>query len=135
MQGWEKVSRSDPYYKACLTVASAGGAIAGGAVGSFLGPAGTGVGYLGGAAEGLAAGYLACPYLAPYIRAKFEQALPLTEADLRSAAEAMTRHAGVEQAADAVKLLAMVRSLGPSAGSRAACLDPRLAARQLLAQA
>ena len=132
MQGWERVSRSDPYYKGCLAAFTGGGAILGGMTGSVLGPLGTGAGYLGGAAEGFAAGYLACPYLAPRIRAKFEQGLPLTEMDMRPAAEAMSRHAGVDRAEDALKLLGVVRSLGPTAGSRAACLDPRLAARRLL---
>ena len=69
--GLETVSRTDPVYKACLTVTTAGGAIIGGATGSFLDPVGSVSGYLGGAAWGLSAAYLVCPFLAPAIKRKF----------------------------------------------------------------
>ena len=73
--GWERVDREDPDYKACLTVTTSAGAIVGGMTGSFLGPAGTLAGYAGGAVWGLAAGYLACPYLVPAVKRKIENGL------------------------------------------------------------
>ena len=129
--GWERVSRSDPVYQACLTVSTAGMAILGGAAGSFLGPPGTVSGYAGGAAWGFAAGYAICPYLAPAIKRKLELREVLTETDLRNAAEAMGRYAGVTQASEALRLLALVRSARIPPRS-AVCANPRLVARQIL---
>ncbi len=130
--GWERVGRNDQSYKACVAVTTAGGAIAGGVTGSFLGPAGTLTGYAGGAAWGLTIGYLACPYLVPALKRKIESSMPLSEAEVRSAAEAMGRYAGVREATDAVRLLGMVRTCDPSRRIGGACGDPAATARQLL---
>ena len=130
--GWERVSRDGPVYKACLTVSTAGGAIAGGATGTILGPAGTLGGYAGGATWGFAAGYLVCPYLAPAIKRKLELGDVLGEADLRHAVEAMERYAGVTQANEALRLLAVVRSARLPPRSPV-CRNPRVVARQVLA--
>jgi hypothetical protein len=132
LSGWERVSRADPVYKACLIVSTAGGAIAGGATGTILGPAGTLGGYAGGAAWGFAAGFLLCPYLAPAIKRKLEMGDVFGEADLRNAAEAMGRYAGVTQANEALRLLAVVRRARLSPRSPV-CGSPRLVARHLLA--
>ena len=133
LTGWEKVSREDEVYKACLTVSTAGGAIVGGMTGSFLGPAGTVSGYLGGAAWGFAAGYLACPFLVPPIKSKIERRLDLSEAEVREAAEAMGRYALVSDAGSALRLLAVVIEHTGKPGAQA-CPTPQFVARQLLPQ-
>ena len=133
--GWDTVGRDDPNYKACASLATAIGAVAGGATGSFLGPAGTVAGYAGGAAWGLAGGYLACPYLVPALKRKIESGMPLTNAEVRSAAEALGQYARVRQATDAVKLLAMVRISCRTGVGSSSCHSPALTARQLLSRA
>ena len=55
----------------------------------------------------------------------------LTDVDLRSAAEAMGRYAGVARADEALRLLALVRSRRLQPG-RATCAGPSLVARRLL---
>jgi hypothetical protein len=129
--GWERVSRDNPDYKACLAVTTAGGAIVGGATGSPLLLPGVMAGYAAGAAWGLAIGYLACPYLAPAVRQKIQAGAALSDLELRSASEAMGQYAGVSNASDAIKLVRLVK------GARAPrtvqpCMDPRIAAKQLL---
>jgi hypothetical protein len=129
---WESVGRSDPSYKACLTVAGGAGAIVGGATGSFLGPAGTFYGYLGGAAWGLSAGYLVCPYLIPPLKRKLEEGLPLTESEVRSSAEALGRYASLTSAPEAIQLLSIIRVHAAREGAAPACRAPAIAARQIL---
>jgi hypothetical protein len=131
--GWENVSRDDPDYKLCVKASVAAGTVIGGVTGSMAMGTGTIPGALAGSLWGLALGYLACPYVAPAVRRKIESAMPLSDADVRSAAEAMAQYAGVKQASDALKLLALVkctrRETRPAAG---ACNDPRRTAQQLL---
>jgi hypothetical protein len=131
---WEHVQRDDPDSKACVTVTSAAGAIVGGMTGSFLGPAGTVAGYAGGAVWGFGIAYLACPYLVPAIKGKIESGIPLTDAELRSAAEAMGRYANVNRAPDAVRLVAVVRSARQVKGLNGVCRDPSATATQILAR-
>jgi len=133
--GWETVSRDDPSYKACLTATTGGGAIVGGMTGSFLGPAGTIAGYAGGAAWGFGLGYLACPYVPPLVKKKIESGFSLSDSEIRSAADAMSRYAGVQQASDAVKLVALVKSNARAKLGGEVCRDPARTARQLLASA
>ena len=132
LMGWESVDRNDPSYKACLTVSVGAGAIVGGATGSFLGPAGTVYGYLGGSAWGLAAGYLVCPYLVPLLKKKLEEGLPMTEAEVRSAAETLGRYASVSKASDAIDLLSVVRIHASRDGTAPVCRAPARVARQIL---
>lgn len=103
---WEVVSRDDPDYRTCLAVSAAAGAGIGSVtgLGAFSVPLA-----MGGAAWGLAAGYAACPYLLPAIRRKIEGVLPLSEFEVRSAADALGRYAHIADAKDSVKLLSLVR--------------------------
>lgn len=130
--GWESVRRSDPSFKACLTVTGGAAAIVGGATGSFLGPAGTVYGYLGGAAWGLAIGYLACPYLIPALKKKLEEGLPMTEGEVRSASEALGRYASLTKASDTIELLGVVRVHAARDGVAPVCRAPARVARQIL---
>ena len=132
LEGWEKVNRDDPYYKACMTVTAAAGAIVGGATGSILGPAGTVGGYAGGVAWGFAAGYLACPYLVPAVRKKIEDGLALNDQEVAAAADAMGRYANVAHAVDAVKLVAVVRRVGGASRQPRLAALPDAAAKRLL---
>ena len=109
MFGWEKVDRNDDYYKACLVGTTAIGAVSGLLTGAPTGP-GAVVTTAAGGVLGFTVGYLACPYLAPQIRKKIEGGLALNEGEIKSAAHAMSRYAGVSKAGDAVKLLAVTRS-------------------------
>jgi hypothetical protein len=129
---WASVDRSDPGYKACLLLAGGGGALVGGALGSFLGPAGTVSGYLGGAAWGLTAGYLACPYLVPPLKKKLKEGLPMTEAEVRSAAEVLGNYASLKKASDAIDLLGIVRMHATRDGSAPLCQTPVIVARQII---
>jgi|CXWL01.1.fsa_nt_gi hypothetical protein len=133
--GWEKVSRDSSDYKTCVSITTAAGAIIGGATASVVPVAGTLAGYAGGALWGLAAGYLACPYLAPAVKRKIEKGMPLAESELRSAAEAMGTYAGVNNAPDAVKLVGMVKSIRGRKPSAQVCSNPALVAKDLLSQA
>jgi len=115
-----------------MVVSSAAGAVLGGATGSFLGPAGTVAGYLGGSAWGFAAGYLACPYLVPAVRRKIEAGSFMTDFEARSAAEAMGRYAGVNRAVEALRLVSLVK--GARVSPRVSvCLNPSFVAKQILA--
>lgn len=132
--GWDRVGREDANYKACIAVTSAAGAVIGGATGSFLGPVGTVGGYAGGAAWGFAAGFLACPYLVPAIKRKVEDGLFMSDAEVRSAAEAMGRYANLTQAADAVRLIGLLKGARlPS--TVVECANPSFVAKQLLGKA
>jgi hypothetical protein len=110
MFGWEKVSREDPYYQGCVAASTLGGALSGGMVGAAAGGVGVLPGVAAGTALGFGAGYLACPYLAPLIRRKLETGAELSSSEVKAAAHAMSRYAGVSSASDAVKLLAVTRS-------------------------
>ena len=133
--GWEKVSRDSSEYKTCVSITTAAGAIIGGATTSVVPVAGTLVGYVGGTLWGLAAGYVVCPYLAPAIKRKIESGTPLAESEVRSAAEAMGTYAGVKNAPDAIKLVAMVKSISGRRPSAQVCSNPALLAKDLLSQA
>lgn len=133
--GLERISRADPVYKACVTAATAGGAIIGGATGSILGPAGSVGGYFGGAAWGFSAGYLACPYLAPKIKQKFELGQSLTDQEVSSAARAMSNYAKISAAKDVLKLVSIVRAQSTRKGSAPVCGNPTFGAKRLLMSA
>ena len=133
--GWEKVSRESSDYKACVGVTTAAVAIVGGATGSVVPGAGTLAGYAGGALWGFAAGYLVCPYLAPAVKRKIEKGMPLAENEVRSAAEAMGNYAGVSNASEAVKLVAMVKSMSDRKSAAKVCSNPAILAKDLLRQA
>jgi hypothetical protein len=126
---WEKVSRSNPYYKACLTGLTAGGAILGGAVTAPVGAAP--VGYVSGAGLGLAIGYLACPYIAPRLKEKLDLGDTLQHDDIASAVEAMHRYVGVKSANEAVKLVAIARANITYPASPPLCTTPQRLAKQL----
>jgi hypothetical protein len=130
--GWEKVSRDDKNYKACLAITSGAGAVIGAAVGSPVPVAGTVAGYAAGAVWGFAAGFVLCPYLAPAVKRKIENGLPMTEAEVRNAAEAMGQYASLQDAPDAVKLVSFVKALGPSSPRSLSCEDPADYAKHLL---
>jgi hypothetical protein len=133
--GWEKVERTNPYYKGCLTASVAAGFAAGNIVGGSASVPTGGLSFLAvpaGLAGGFAAGYVVCPYLAPGIRRKIEAAIPLSELEVRSAAESLGMYAGLRDASQAIRLLSIVR-LQPRAGKTASqCADPATTAQQLL---
>ena len=128
----EKVPRNDPYYQACLAVSTVGGTAIGMTLGSATLPVvGTVAGWASGMAFGFVAGYLACPYLAPGMRRKIEQNLPMSALEVGLAADAMARYANVYHARDALKLLAISKAARVPAGAKA-CVDPNSVAKQLL---
>lgn len=139
LTSWERVGANDPAYKACMAGTVGLGAVAGIIAGS-AGAAGTAGALtpfmpalmLKGAALGFAAGYFACPFLAPAIRRKFELGQPLDVLEVRTAAEAMGKYAGVNSAPEAVKLVAMARGLAAGARGQPVCAAPAQAARDLL---
>lgn len=131
---WERVGRDDADDKACLAVSVAGGAVAGAIPGSLVPVAGTVAGYAGRAAWGFVFGCLACPSLAPAIRRKLDQRVPLNDLAVRAAAEAMGRYAGVTQAPAALKLVRLARTANGGATTVRTCGDPAAVARQILAQ-
>lgn len=139
LTGWERAERSDPYYQACLAGFGLGGAAAGGIVGGAAAAPTAGLSLpallSAGVALGLAAGYLACPYLAPMIRRKLESGAPLSSAELKSAAETMGRYANVRSAGEALKLLAVVRAKAPEAKNAQCAIDGPYAARQVVGRA
>lgn len=135
LSNWEKVSRSDPGYKACLTGTTAALSVVGGMTGAAAGGLGAVPGYAAGALYGFIAGYLACPYLVPLIRGKIESGEILSEYEMRSAAESMGRYAQLSGAPDAVRLLAMIRQGQPKRLGSPACVHPAYVAQQLLRQA
>lgn len=134
----ERVSRDDPYYKACLAASTVAGGVAGNIVGSVAAPATAGLSLAtlpwGGIAMGFAVGYLACPYLSPLLRPKIENNLRLDEFAVDQALRAMSQYAHVSNSGDAVKLLAMVRSMPRPHRTAPVCTTPGLAAQTLLAQ-
>jgi len=135
--GWEQVDRNDSDYKTCLAGVSAVGTAAGvlvGAIGAAP-TAGTSLAALplAGTAVGFATGYLLCPYLAPAVRRKITLNGSLTQKEVESAADAMGRYAEVRSAAEAVRLLSIVRKV--SLGTRnevSVCQAPKSVARKLL---
>lgn len=133
--GWERVGRNNSDYKACLAATTATGAIVGGATGSVVPVAGTVAGYAGGALWGLAAGYLACPYLVPAIKNKIEKGMHLTDSETRSAAEAMGTYVGIRDASEAVKLVALVKTTRNRKMNVPACTSANSVAKQLLRKA
>jgi len=135
LYGWESVSRDDPSYKACLQVTTGAFAVVGVMTGRSMGVGGTLAGAAAGLVWGFGVGYLACPYLAPAVKRKLESGQQLTEAEIRSAADSMSRYANVQQAAHAVRLVALVKSTAQTSFTGAVCRNPAHAARQLLAGA
>lgn len=135
--GWEKVSRSDDDYKACVVAVSAGGTIAGLVVGSAGAPltAGASVPVVGaaGAALGFVVGYLACPYLAPRVRDKLTGGVSLSQNEVQDAAEAMAQYANIKDAKTALRLLASVRRDAVTTNANWKCLDPASQARKITA--
>ena len=133
---WEKVSRSSDDYKICLVGTTAVGAVGGMAVGAFtVNPLGVLGGGVGGALLGLGFGYIACPYLAPLVKRKIMNGERMDETEVRTAAEAMSRYAGISNAEDSVRLLARVRQSLPSAkniANRPVCQSPQATAQMLL---
>lgn len=133
--GWENVDRSDIYYRACMVATTAAGGAAGIIVGGVSSVPTAGMSFSlvpAGLALGLAAGYLACPYLAPRIKKKLEMGVPLADHDVRPAVEALAAYAGIRNASDAVKLLAIVRAQSPGARLSSRCDNPAFAAQRLL---
>jgi hypothetical protein len=94
---------------------------------------GTLAGFGSGVVWGFVMGYLACPYLAPGIKRKFELDQSLSDAELRTAADAMSRYADVKTASDALKLVALVRRDARIVADTPVCAAPAQVARRLLA--
>ena len=132
---WEKVDRNNSDYKACVKRTTGVGAVAGMIYGSVLPGAGNLAGFASGALYGFVAGYLACPYLAPVIKKKIEQSMPLTQVEIKSAAEAMGSYAGLSNAPDAIKLVALVKSSKNTSSTSSMCSNPRYTAKLILKQA
>lgn len=131
--GWQRVSRDDPYYEGCLAGSSVGGVAIGATMGSFVVPGiGTFTAGVAGLAIGFAAGYVACPFLAPGLRRKIEGNLQMSAIELNEAAEAMGRYAGVGNASEAIKLVAISKA-APIPQRPPLCRDPRADAQKLLA--
>jgi hypothetical protein len=133
--GWESVSRDDPSYKTCLAASTGSGVVIGAMTGRSAGLQGVLAGAAGGLLWGFGLGYLACPYLVPAVKRKIENGLSLNDAEIRSAADAMSRYASVGQASEALKLVGLVKSTVPVSYSGAVCRDPAQTARRLLARA
>ncbi|MEM9434653.1 MAG: hypothetical protein AAGA12_12095 [Pseudomonadota bacterium] len=134
----ERVSRNDRYYKACLAASTAAGAISGKIVAGFSAPVTGGLSLatvpLGGIAVGFSFGYLACPYLAPAIRSKIERDLPLDDFAMDQSIRAMSLYAAVHNPYDAVKLLALVRTVPKNMTDAPVCSSPQMDAKALLVQ-
>jgi hypothetical protein len=139
LAGWDRVGRDNEDYKTCVQAASAAGAVLGMVTGAAAGGVGAPAGFVAGALWGFAAGYLACPYLAPAVRKKIEGGQTLSDVEVRSAADALGRYASVHQAPDAIRLLGLVRQAQCSpmgrAGAPAGCVAPAASAQQLLRRA
>jgi hypothetical protein len=136
--GWERTSRSDPYYKACMVGAVAAGGLSGKIVGAMASVPTGGASFIlvpAGLALGFVTGYMACPYLAPSIRQRVEAGMSLSEAEVRKAAESMGRYAQVRDASEAVTLLLIARRLAGDARGAQCTVNGAFAARQLLAAA
>jgi|GEM_PF-4046858 len=136
LTGWEKVARSDPVYRACVAGTTALGGVSGVILGGAAAPATGGLSFAlvpEGLALGFAAGLLVCPYLAPAIRRKIGDGDPLGDFEVRAAAEAVGRYAGVVRADEALRLLALSTAVGRRAGGAPACTSAPAAARQILA--
>jgi hypothetical protein len=73
-----------------------------------------------------------CPYLVPAVKKKLEEGSSMTDAEVRSAAEALGRYASLTSAPDAIELLAIMRVQAPRDGNAPACRVPAQAARQIL---
>lgn len=130
--GWERLERTNTYYKACVAGATAAGAISGMIVSGPTGGMAAALTVPAGTAMGFVAGYVLCPYLAPAIRDKFERDQHLTDQEVRSAAEAMSLYSGVRKADEAVRLLALVRATPAATRGGLRCANPVATARQLL---
>lgn len=124
--------RQDVSYGACV----GGAVVLGAAVGRFvLLP-----GLLAGAAAGLAFGLLSCKRLAPAIEKKiFSGSEPLSEGELASVLKVLRDQTGVQSKSDVMFLFGQARAAGIARGEAlrggsVACVLPRVAAAQLLAQ-
>lgn len=107
------IDRSTDEYKVCMAGTTAIGAVVGIMAAGFSAAPTAGTSFLvlplEGAALGFATGYLLCPYLAPRIKEKVMGGETLSDAEVQSAAGAMSRYAGAHRDEDAVALLARVR--------------------------
>ena len=124
--------RQDISYAACL----GGTTLVGAAVGRF----GMLPGLLAGAATGLVVGLLTCKRLSPAIERKiFSSTERLTEGELLSVLRVIRDQTGVQTKSEDMYLLSQARVAATASGesirkSPSACLPPRVAAVQLLAQ-
>ena len=130
---FEKTTRDDPYYKACV----AGTTVIGAAVGMFGGSlavpgAGTLAGAAGAGLIGFGIGYFACPYLAPAIKKKIQGNVKLSEEELFSAVEAMKTYSGTRGDLEAIKLVALVKSIPSETSENLVCGNPNKVAKNLL---
>jgi hypothetical protein len=135
MDDFNVISEQDRHavsYGACV----GGTTLVGMAVGRFVGLQGV----LAGAAVGLAYGLLTCKKLAPAIERKiFSSQERLSDVELASVLRVVRDQTGVQSKADAMYLLSQVRALAQSRPEAVqkpgnACVPPRTAAAQLLAQ-
>ena len=133
--GWEKVSRNDSDYKTCVQVTTAVGVVAGMATGAPALAPGVLAGAAAGAFWGFVGGYLACPYLVPVLKRKLELGQPLTQVELKSAAEAMGKYANVKNASEAIKLVALTKTTKINAACSMSCSNPNQTAMLILKQA
>ncbi len=128
--GWEQVSRDSDDYLACKAAVIGAFSLVGSAVGSIP-TAGIGApaGLLAGAVWGMAASYLACPYLPPLIKKKLEVGENLTNSEVELAVDALAKHTGLHSADEGVHLLAKMRPHLVRKGKPPACHPPHLNAK------
>ena len=88
-----------------------------------------------GAFWGVVGGYIACPYLVPALKKKLELGQSLTEVELKSAVEAMGKYANMNNALEAIKLVAIAKTTKNNAAFAKSCSDPNQTARLILKQA
>lgn len=121
-------------YRMCVLGATGAGVASGLMVGRWLGVTGVLTGAAAGAVLGLVVGLKTCPRLAEPIKQKLFSKAPMTERELRSAADALADVAQLRSRGDAVQLLALIHTAAPQvvALRRGAGLPPPMAAAQLL---
>ena len=117
---WEKVSRNSDEYKACQMATAGIGVAAGGIVGGAGAPLTAGLSVpvvmAAGGLLGFAAGYLACPYLAPAVKRKLTDGVTLSSNEANNAVEAMHKYAGFTDERKSLAILAELRPHLQSAG-------------------
>lgn len=119
---WEKVSRTSEDYKACQLATSGIGVAAGGIVGGAGAPLTAGLSVpvvmAAGGLLGFAAGYLACPYLAPAVKKKLTDGVNLSQNETKHAVEAMHKYAGFSEEKKSLQILAELKPHLASAVSK-----------------